>query len=739
MKSNDYSVYEKSLSSDNLDTFVQNEKIDVILLYFETKPICVNVDYKSLQKIENIPIILIASSFSDSQSRCFEEISFSNCLIEPFSDEQLRACIELNYRKQANYYVQNIPDIDLETVEYAQRYSTITEMSIDGFLHIDMEGKILEINGKYCKMIGYSYLELLDMSIHDLEADMNQNQIIYHVDRTKKVGKDFFETHHRMKNGKILHIEVSTIYFGHSTPSIFCFLRDISERKKLEQALQESERSKSVLLSNMPGIAYRCDYDRDWTMRFISEGCYELTGYKPEDLLGNRTITFNDLIEPEYRDYLWDKWERTLSKRETFQDEYILTTSSGKLKWVWEQGKGIYDDEENVIALEGFITDITHRKMIEEKLKESEARFRFLVENAPEAIFVQTDWKFTYLNPAALKILGAESEKQLIGSPVIDRFHFDSHATVKERIHCLNAEKKNVPTIEETCLRLDGSSFTAEVSAVPVTYGGSAGVLVFFRDITERKQAEEAILKAKMIADNANRSKSEFLANTSHELKTPLSSIIGFSDVLLDGMLGDLNEKQTKYINTINQNGHLLLNLINNILDISHIEVGETELNYEKFDLMDVVNGVHSMMSILSGKKNITIDVNVALEKTEIVADSIKVKEILYNLVDNALKFTQNGGTVTISAMQINGHHIQLSVSDTGIGISKQNMNRIFDPFYQVDSSSTRKYKGTGLGLAIIKKFVEMHGGNIWVKSEVGKGSTFFFTLPISEDITEEE
>ncbi|WP_342305051.1 PAS domain-containing sensor histidine kinase [Methanolobus sp. ZRKC5] len=631
-----------------------------------------------------------------------------------------------------------MPDIDLETVEYVQRYSTITEMSVDGFLHIDMEGKILEINGKYCKMIGYTYVELLDMSIHDLETDMNQNQIIYHIDRTKKVGKDFFETHHRMKNGKVLYIEVSTIYFGYSTPSIFCFLRDISERKKLEQALQESERSKSVLLSNMPGMAYRCDYDRDWTMRFISEGCYELTGYKPEDLLGNRTITFNDLIEPEYRDYLWDKWERTLSKRETFQDEYILTTSSGKLKWVWEQGKGIYDYEENVIALEGFITDITHRKMIEEKLKESEARFRFLVENAPEAIFVQTDWKFTYLNPAALKILGAESEKQLIGSPVIDRFHFDSHATVKERIHCLNAEKKNVPTIEETCLRLDGSSFIAEVSAVPVTYGGSAGALVFFRDITERKQAEEAILKAKMIADNANRSKSEFLANTSHELKTPLSSIIGYSDVLLDGMLGDLNERQIKYINIIYQNGHLLLNLINNILDISQIEFGEMELNYEKIDLTDVVNGVHSMMSILSGKKNITINVDIVLKQTEIMADSIKVKEILYNLVDNALKFTPNGGTVTINALQIDRHYIQVSVSDTGIGMPKQHMNRIFDPFYQVDSSSTRKYKGTGLGLAIIKKFVKMHGGNIWVKSEVGKGSTFFFTIPISKDFTEE-
>ena len=317
-------------------------------------------------------------------------------------------------------------------------------------------------------------------------------------------------------------------------------------------------------------------------------------------------------------------------------------------------------------------------------------------------------------------------------------FHFDSHTSVKERIHLLNDKKQSVPTIEEICLRLDGSSFLAEVSAVPVTYDGSEGALVFFRDITERKQVEEAILKAKLVSDNANRSKSEFLANTSHELKTPLSSIIGFSDLLLEGDMVELSDKQRKYVSTINKNGHLLHNLINNILDISQIEFGEMELNCQRFDLANAIQDIYSMMSILSNKKEITITMDIALKQTEIVADSIKIKEILYNLNDNALKFTPKGGTITINAMQ-RDKYVQMSVGDTGIGISMQNIERIFDPFYQADGSSTRKYRGTGLCLAIIKKFVKMHGGNIWVKSEVGKGSTFFFTIPINKDLSVKE
>lgn len=265
---------------------------------------------------------------------------------------------------------------------------------------------------------------------------------------------------------------------------------------------------------------------------------------------------------------------------------------------------------------------------------------------------------------------------------------------------------------------------------MPITYDGLNGALVFFRDITERKQVEQALLKAKMLSDEANRSKSEFLSNTSHELKTPLNSIIGFSDLLLQGDLGEISKEQKKYIGIINEGGYLLLNIINRILEISNVERGYKDLTYTKFNLHDAIHDTCTMMQVMANRKDIELIVDIDIHLSEITADILKFKEIIYNLVENAIKFTPSEGTVIITAIQ-DGANLKISVADTGIGISEENKDRIFDPFFQVDGSTTRRYGGTGLGLALIKKFILMHGGNIWVMSESGKGSTFTFTIPI--------
>lgn len=236
----------------------------------------------------------------------------------------------------------------------------------------------------------------------------------------------------------------------------------------------------------------------------------------------------------------------------------------------------------------------------------------------------------------------------------------------------------------------------------------------------------------------ASQAKSEFLANMSHELRTPLNSIIGFSEILQEKTFGDLNERQKRYVSNIHTSGKHLLGLINDILDLSKVEAGKIELNYEEFPLREMLSECQTLVNTMASKKNISLGFKVADGLSTINADPTKFKQILYNFLSNAIKFTPDGGTVNVAAKLENGM-VQVSVKDTGIGIAKGHQDMIFEEFYQVDSSYSKQYKGTGLGLPLTKKLVELHGGKIWVESEPEKGSTFSFTMPLraEKELTE--
>jgi signal transduction histidine kinase/HAMP domain-containing protein len=234
--------------------------------------------------------------------------------------------------------------------------------------------------------------------------------------------------------------------------------------------------------------------------------------------------------------------------------------------------------------------------------------------------------------------------------------------------------------------------------------------------------------------EEASKTKSEFLANMSHELRTPLNSIIGFTEILHDQTFGQVNEKQLKYLNNVLTSGKHLLSLINDILDLSKVEAGKAELIYEEFDVSVPINEVRTLVTSVAAKKNIEIDVLIAPELTIIRADIGKFKQILFNLLSNAIKFSPDNATVTID-VRCTGDMALISVADKGIGISKQDQEKLFNSFVQIDSSTSRQYNGTGLGLALVKRFVEMHGGRVWVESEPEKGSTFIFTIPISGEV----
>ena len=245
-----------------------------------------------------------------------------------------------------------------------------------------------------------------------------------------------------------------------------------------------------------------------------------------------------------------------------------------------------------------------------------------------------------------------------------------------------------------------------------------------------RKELENAILIAKKDAEATDMAKKGLIMNMSHELRTPLNSVIGFSDLLLEGAFGSLNTRQSKYVSNILISGKNLLEIINNLLDISRLEAGERNLNYEEIDIASLIGEVRMSLISPASNKKISVEVKIDTSLENIRADRTKLRQILYNLMNNAMKFTPDKGRVIVSACKKEGV-LEIKVSDNGIGLSKEDNEKIFMPFTQADSSTARGYGGAGLGLYIVKNFIDLHGGKIWVDSEVGKGSTFIFTLPI--------
>jgi signal transduction histidine kinase len=274
-----------------------------------------------------------------------------------------------------------------------------------------------------------------------------------------------------------------------------------------------------------------------------------------------------------------------------------------------------------------------------------------------------------------------------------------------------------------TIYRRRTGSFSPEVIKLLQTFATQSVLAIqnarLFREIEDKSRQIEA----------ANRHKSEFLANMSHELRTPLNAIIGFSEVLGERMFGELNEKQAEYTEDILSSGRHLLSLINEILDLSKVEAGRMELEVATFDLPLAIDNARTFVRERATKHGINLDVTVDERLGDFVGDERKIKQILLNLLSNAVKFTPEGGRIGIHARQADGS-VEISVSDTGIGISPEDQAKIFEEFRQVGGDYAHKREGTGLGLTLAKKFVELHGGKIWVTSEVGKGSTFSFTLP---------
>jgi PAS domain S-box-containing protein len=392
-----------------------------------------------------------------------------------------------------------------------------------------------------------------------------------------------------------------------------------------------------------------------------------------------------------------------------------------------------------ILSLTGLVLGalISERDRTEKRLSREEERIRLLLESVDESIYgVDIYGNCTFCNPAFLRLIGISSAQAVLGRNVHELVHhkrLDGSAYPVEECPLQNAYRtgEKLHIINHAVWRSSGESFAAELWCSPLIQNGRVlGAVVVLIDITKRMRGEEALRQAKEAAEAANRAKSDFLANMSHELRTPMNGILGMAALALDT---DLSSEQREYLGMVKSSGESLLSLLNDILDLSKIEAGKLELEVADFSIEDCIEQTLQLMVPLAHKKAVELIWNTTDVPALVGGDHLRLRQILINLIGNALKFTKQGEVTVLAGLSSKSGSmltVHFSVADTGIGIPLEIQRKIFEAFSQADMSISRRYGGTGLGLSISEHLVKLMEGRIWLESEVGHGSTFHFEIP---------
>lgn len=614
-----------------------------------------------------------------------------------------------------------------ETEESLRRMTRFSFQSI-AVLH---DGKVIDSNNAMERLSGYSHHEIINSGILKSCFHKDDSKILFA--RTWLEPPPAMEIDFHRKDGTLLVVQVETqIITYNGRPVHIIGLNDITNRKKVEEEIVKlsialDQSANEIIITH-----------RNGEIEYVNRSFTNITGYLPSEVIGKNPRILKSGTHPHsfYKD-LW----KTLLKGQKWEGEFHNRKKNGELYWESATITPIRNKEGQIIRYIAIKEDISLRKQAEQSLRESEEKFRSMLSNIPGVVYRcsnDDNWSALFITDAIENLSGykpADFENNLITS-LAALIHPDDRERVMDYVK-LSLNQSSQFNIEYRIITRNnavkwvsnnGRAICDDSNSIKWLDG-------FLLDITERIMALEELKNAKIAAEEANNAKSEFLANISHEIRTPLNSVLGFTE-LLEGMTTD--SIQMRYLNSIRASGKNLMMLINDLLDLSKIESGKMTIHYAFFDirrLLDEIRNVFSLRVTIKG-----LDYIERLDKhfpAEIKFDEVRLRQILINLVGNAVKFTHQG-IIRINVRARRGrskaaHHLmrlEISVSDTGIGIPESSFRVIFESFRQHSQLDSRKYEGTGLGLAITKRLVEAMNGEITLQSQVGKGSEFCVIFP---------
>ncbi len=646
-------------------------------------------------------------------------------------------------------------------------YLSFIEQLPNAVFRKDLEGRFVLVNSQFCKIKGVPREKLLGKKPEEVgKSYLSEYGAPWQSAKYANIGERIhnliiqkgerieLEEEYPSSDGKMEYMHVVRMPVVDSNAKIIGsqgIMFDITERKKAEAELREKEVQYRNLANSGTALIWTTGNDKQ--CYYFNEPWLNFTGRTLVQELGNG---WTEGVHPEDLDRCIQTYITAFDKHETFDMEYRLRHFSGEYRWIEDLGKPNYDSEGEFVGYIGHCFDITDRKKLETELiqakekaelseqqlliknKELTEKNKFIqtiLDNLPIGIALNTidEEMVTYMNKKFEEIYGCNLGEIPTVLSFFERVYPDPDyrdklmAQVMDDIH--SGDRKRMHWENLFVTRQDGSKGFANAINIPLIEQNTMVSTV--SDITELHKSQTELLKAKEKAEESDRLKSAFLANMSHEVRTPLNSIVGFSDLLLDPSFD--RKDYFEFAKIISESGNSLLAIISDIMDFSKIEAGQIKISKSPVDVQKLISAIQREYSFTAQRKGLALKIAPFNPEDDILitSDENRLRQVLVNLVGNAIKFTIEG-SVELGVKRMEDR-IQFHVKDSGIGIPKEYHLKIFERFRQVEASNSRRFGGNGLGLAISKSLVELLGGTIWVESAHGKGSIFYFAIPIKQ------